>query len=81
MGLTERLTKSLENFIRFGDKKSMELSAEGLEGTTDDVTTFTNGTVNITREVAIKITALNEGVNLISDSIAALPVYLWEWVS
>lgn len=76
------IKQSLEKFIRNGGKRSVDLSAEE-KATVDDL--MEDGIINvkfdntiITREVAMKITALNEGINLISDTIASLPVYLYK---
>lgn len=83
MNLKERMTKSIENFIRFGNNtKSIELDQETLNSLDDIkedyVTDFKIEGIHLTREVAMKITALNEGINQISDSVASLPVYLYK---
>ncbi len=83
MDLKERMKKSIENFIRFGgNTKSIELDQESM-ATIDDIkddgiTDFKIDNIPLTREVAMKITALNEGINQIADSISALPVYLYK---
>ena len=83
MDLKERMKKSIENFIRFGgNTKSIELDQESM-ATIDDIkddgiTDFKIDNIPLTREIAMKITALNEGINQIADSISALPVYLYK---
>lgn len=82
MDLKARMKKSIENFIRFGGNTEMELNQETLN-TLDDlkeegVTDFKIEGVQLTREVAMKISALNEGINQISDAVASLPVYLYK---
>lgn len=83
MDLKERMTKSIENFIRFGSNTNkMDMDLETL-ATLDDlkedgITDFKIDNLMLTREVASKITALNEGINQISDSVASLPVYLYK---
>lgn len=76
------IKQSLEKFLRSGGRKSVDLSVEE-KATIDDV--MEDGVIDIklsnmaiTRDVAMKITALNEGINLISDTIASLPVYLYK---
>lgn len=76
------IKQSLEKFLRSGGKKSVDLSVVE-KATIDDIVEdgvieIKLGNTVITREVAMKITALNEGVNLISDTIASLPVYLYK---
>ena len=76
------IKQSLEKFLRSGGKKSVDLSIVE-KATIDDIVEdgvieIKLGNTVITREVAMKITALNEGVNLISDTIASLPVYLYK---
>ena len=76
------IKQSLEKFIRNGGKRSVDLSAE-VKATADDlmedgVIEVKLGNTVVTRDVAMKITALNEGINLISDTIASLPVYLYK---
>lgn len=76
------IKQSLEKFIRNGGKKSFDLGAE-VKAAADDliedgVIDIRFNNVAITRDVAMKITALNEGINLISDTIASLPVYLYK---
>ncbi|KHD16018.1 hypothetical protein AWN73_09860 [Clostridium butyricum] len=83
MDLKERMKKSIENFIRFGSNaKTIELDQEH-GAVIDDIkeegiTDFNISNITLTREVAMKITALNEGINQIADSISALPVYLYK---
>ena len=83
MDLKERMKKSIENFIRLGgNTKTIELDKESMT-TIDDIedygiTDFKIDNIPLTREVAMKITALNEGINQIADSISALPVYLYK---
>lgn len=76
------IKQSLEKFLRGGGKKSVDLSlaekATIADIVEDGVIEIKLGNTVITREVAMKITALNEGVNLISDTIASLPVYLYK---
>lgn len=76
------IKQSLEKFLRSGGRKSVDLSVEE-KAIIDDV--VEDGVIDIklsnmaiTRDVAMKITALNEGINLISDTIASLPVYLYK---
>lgn len=76
------IKQSLEKFIRNGGSKSVDLSTE-TKATLDDISEdgvidIKLGSTVVTREVAMKITALNEGINLISDTIASLPVYLYK---
>ena len=83
MDLKERMKKSIENFIRFGGStKSIELDQESMAAIDDikddGITDFKIDNTPLTREVAMKITALNEGINQIADSISALPVYLYK---
>lgn len=79
MNLKERMTKSIENFIRVGgSSKTMELDTEKLASNDDEILDFRMEQVSLTRETAMKITALNEGINQIADTIAALPVYLYK---
>lgn len=75
------IKQSLENFIRNGGK-SFELSAAEKASISD---TLNDGIIDIkfnntviTRDIAMKISALNQGVNLISDSVASLPIYLYK---
>lgn len=77
------MKKSIENFIRFGgNEKAVELDQETLnlidDLKEDGMTDFKIETVQLTREVAMKITALNEGINQIADAVASLPVYLYK---
>lgn len=79
MNLKERMTKSIENFIRVGgSSKTMELDTEKLASNDDEILDFRMEHVSLTRETAMKVTALNEGINQIADTIAALPVYLYK---
>ncbi|KAI3350140.1 phage portal protein [Clostridium botulinum] len=83
MNIKELMTRSLETFLRLGsDTNSVELDNETMamldDLNEDGVTDFKIENVPLTREVAMKITALNEGINQISDSISALPVYLYK---
>lgn len=79
MNLKERMTKSIENFIRVGgSSKTMELDTEKLASNNDEILDFRMEHVALTRETAMKVTALNEGINQIADTIAALPVYLYK---
>lgn len=76
------IKQSLEKFLRGGGNKSFELGAaekSSLDDIVNDgVVEIRFGGTVITREVAMKITALNQGINLISDSVASLPVYLYK---
>lgn len=76
------IKQSLEKFLRGGWEKSVNLSLAEKATITDivedGVIEIKLGNTIITREVAMKITALNEGVNLISDTIASLPIYLYK---
>lgn len=79
MNLKERMTKSIENFIRVGgSSKTMGLDTEKLASNDDEILDFRMEHVSLTRETAMKVTALNEGINQIADTIAALPVYLYK---
>ena len=79
MNLKERMTKSIENFIRVGgSSKTMELDTEKLASNDEEILDFRMENVSLTRETAMKVTALNEGINQIADTIAALPVYLYK---
>lgn len=82
MNLKERMTKSIENFIRFGGNDKVELDAETMAAIDDikedGITDFKTDNIPLTRELAMKVTALNEGINQISDAVAALPVYLYK---
>ena len=79
MNLKERMTKSIENFIRVGgSSKTMELDTEKLASNDDEILDFRMEHISLTRETAMKVTALNEGINQIADTIAALPVYLYK---
>ena len=74
------IKQSLEKFLRGGNGKSFELG-DVEKATLDDVindgvVSIRLGGTTVTREVAMKLTALNQGINLISDSVASLPVYL-----
>ena len=76
------IKQSLEKFLRGGNGKSFELG-DVEKATLDDVIndgviSIRLGGTTVTREVAMKITALNQGINLISDSVASLPVYLYK---
>ena len=76
------IKQSLEKFLRGGNGKSFELG-DVEKATLDDVindgvVSIRLGGTTVTREVAMKITALNQGINLISDSVASLPVYLYK---
>ena len=74
MDLKERMKKSIENFIRFGSNaKTIELDQEH-GAVIDDIkeygiTDFNISNIILTREVAMKINALNEGINLILTEI------------
>lgn len=74
------LKESLEKFLRTGGKKAFEMDKE-TKATLDDVgegvAEFKLNDTYVDRSVAMKITALNEGVNLISDTVASLPCYLY----
>ena len=76
------IKQSLEKFLRGGNGKSFELG-DVEKATLDDVindgvVSIRLGGTTVTREVAMKLTALNQGINLISDSVASLPVYLYK---
>ena len=76
------IKQSLEKFLRGGNGKSFELG-DVEKATLDDVIndgviSIRLGGTTVTREVAMKLTALNQGINLISDSVASLPVYLYK---
>lgn len=71
MKLLDRLRKS--------NVKEVDISKEDIEevSSTRDVFDFLSGS-RITKSVAIKIVALNCGINLITDSIANLPIFLYK---
>ena len=75
MGLLNRLMN--KDLSRFGQEGKEPSSIEE-NATLSDILEFELQGTNINRDVAEKIAALTEGVNLIADTIASLPVYLYK---
>ena len=72
MGLLDRLKKPLQE----NEPKKTFTTEE--KATMSDVIEYALKDISITREMAEKIGALNQGVHLISDAIASMPVYLYK---
>lgn len=72
MGLLDRLKKPFQE-----NEPERKFSAEEQE-TLSDVIEYALKDISITREMAEKIAALSQGVHLISDAIASMPVYLYK---
>lgn len=72
MGLLDRLKKPLQE----NELKKTFTTEEN--ATMSDVIEYALKDITITREMAEKIGALSQGIHLISDAIASMPVYLYK---
>lgn len=73
MGIFDKLrNNSIEKQIMLDGETEVDVNENG-----DIVNVELNKDLFINKDVAMKIAALNNGINLISDSIAALPIYLY----
>lgn len=74
MGILDRLrNNSLEKEIMMDGETQINVNSKG-----EIVDIELNKELVITKDIAMKISALNEGVNMISDTIAALSIYLYK---
>ena len=73
MGLKDRLEKLIRTNGEITEDSEVSTNENG-----NIVNLKLDDSTVITKDIAMKISALNEGTNMISDSIAALPVYLYK---
>lgn len=77
MGLFDNLLKN--NSSANGETIDMNTQyKESTEGNSNGVVTSNSSTISVTEETATKIASLYQGISIIADTIASIPVYLYK---